>query len=189
MEQERRRQREEHAVVLDFLQNGYPFDKRPSHIKTPIVHAIGKTNFTLLELVPKPGVVLQPHAEVYIGEDKRDQIHHINGKLPLHKLTATAQSELPHIIANIVRTNEARFVEFFNKASPLSVRMHVVELLPGVGKKHMHELIEARDERPFESFQDLRNRVKLFPDPEKTIVRRIIEEISEQQKHPLFVVP
>jgi len=184
---EQRRAREERALVLDFLQNGYPFDKRPSHKKTPIVQAIGTSHFTLLELVPKPGVFLQPYEEVYIGEDKRDKIHHISGKLTITRLTGTANSELPHIIADLVKKSESQFVDFFNKAQPISTRMHQLELLPGVGKKHMWEIIEARKDKDFESFEDLKNRVKLIPNPEKTIVRRIIDEISGKEKHKLFV--
>lgn len=47
--------REEHAIILDFLPNGYPFDKRPIHKKTAIAQAIGTSHFSLLELVPKKG--------------------------------------------------------------------------------------------------------------------------------------
>ena len=65
------REKEEEAIVLDFLPNGYPFDNRPSHIKTPVVQAIGKKRFSMLELCPKKGIFLQPNDEVYIGEGKR----------------------------------------------------------------------------------------------------------------------
>ena len=65
------KEKEENAIVLDFLSNGYPFDSRPSHLKTPIVQAIGKKRFTLLEFCPKKGISLQPSEEVYIGEGKR----------------------------------------------------------------------------------------------------------------------
>ena len=46
-----KRAREEYAIVLDFLPLGYPFDKRPSHKKTPVVQAIGKTGFVLLQRI------------------------------------------------------------------------------------------------------------------------------------------
>ncbi len=187
MEQERQKTREEYAIVLDFLPNGYPFDSRPGYMKTPIVQAIGKTYFVLLELVPKKEVTLQPYEEAYIGEGKRDKIHHINGRLPPGKLTATAKAELGFVIANIVKANEARFINFFNTAQPLSTRMHSLELLPGMGKKRMWELIEARDQKPFETFKEMRERLKLMPDPEKAIERRILLEITEPQKHYLFV--
>ncbi|MFH1770261.1 MAG: DUF655 domain-containing protein [archaeon] len=181
------KKKEEEAIVLDFLPNGYPFDNRPSHMKTPIVQAVGKENFTLLELVPKKGIFLQPFEEVYIGEAKRDKIHHINGKIDYNKLTHTAKSELTHSIKQIVHKHEDRFVEFFNKAQPLSTRMHVIELLPGVGKKHMWEIVEERRGEDFKSFDDIKKRVKLMPDPETVIQKRIMLEMTGMEKHLLFV--
>ncbi len=181
------RSKEELAVILDFLQNGYPFDERPLYMKTPIAQAIGKNFFALLELVPKKGIHLQPYKEVYIGEGKREEIHHIVGKLPISKLTTTAKSELEFVIKDIIKKQEARFVEFFNKSQPLSTRMHQLELLPGLGKKHMWQIVEARDEKQFESFKDMRDRVKLMPDPEKLIVRRILSELEGKEKHNIFV--
>ncbi|MEM2916420.1 MAG: DUF655 domain-containing protein [Candidatus Woesearchaeota archaeon] len=184
---EKRQTKEEFAIVLDFLPHGYPFDPRPSHKKSPIVQAIGKNHFTLLELVPKKEVFLQPLTEVYIGEGKRDQIHHIVGKLPMEKLTATAKTELEFVVKDLVHKNEQRFVDFINTARPLTTRMHQLELLPGVGKKHMWEILEEREKQPFKSFNDLKERVKLMPDPEKAIIKRILAELSGTEKHKVFV--
>ncbi len=178
--------KEENAMVLDFLPNGYPFDQRPSHRKTAIVQALGQKHFTVLELVPKKGIFVQPYEEVYIGEGKREKIHHILGRLPIERLTATAKTELEFIIKDLVKKNEKRFVEFFNNAQPLTTRMHQLELLPGLGKKHMWEILEARKEKPFESFADLKKRVKLMPDPEKAVIKRILKEIQGKEKHRIF---
>lgn len=190
MEQQEKEKKltEETAIVLDFLPNGYPFDTRPSHMKTAIAQAMGKDHFILLELVPKKDVNLQPHNEVYIGEGKREQIHHINGKLPYSKLTRTAKQELEFVIANIIKNNEQKFVDFFNKASPLSTRMHSIELIPGMGKKRMWEILDERKDKPFESFEDLKNRVKLIPDPIKALAARILKEMEGNEKHSLFVL-
>ena len=179
--------KEETAIVLDFLPNGYPYDERPMYMKTPIAQAVGKEHFVLLELVPKKGIHLQPFEEVYIGDGKRDKIHHIIGKMQISKMTATAKSELEFVIKDIVKKNEKKFIEFFNKAQPLGTRMHQIELLPGLGKKHMWQIIETREEKPFESFSDLKNRVKLMPDPEKTIIKRILQELEGAEKHKIFV--
>ena len=179
--------KEENGIVLDFLPNGYPMDERPMYMKTPIAQAIGKEHFVLLELVPKKGIHLQPYEEVYIGEGIRDKIHHIVGKLPMSKLTRTAQSEMEFAIKDIVEKSAKKFIDFFNNAKPLSTRMHQIELLPGVGKKHMWEIINARDEKPFDSFDDIKKRVKLMPDPEKIIIKRIVEELEGTEKHMLFV--
>ncbi|MBI3034294.1 DUF655 domain-containing protein [Candidatus Woesearchaeota archaeon] len=178
---------EEYGVVLDFLPNGYHSDKRPSHMKTPIVQALGKTHFVLLELVPKKDVGLQPHDEVYIGDGKREHIHHINGKLSPSRLTATASAELEFTIREIINKNEALFMDFFNKAQPLSTRMHSLELIPGLGKKRMWEILDERKVKPFESFEDMKHRVKLIPDPVNAIAKRILMEINGTEKHNLFV--
>ncbi len=179
--------KEEKAIVLDFLPHGYPFDKRPIHLKTPIAQVLGTENFTLLEVVPKKDVFLQPYEEVYIGEDKRDKVHHINGKIEADKLTSGAKAELPHIIKQLVSTHKQRFVEFFNKAQPLNTRMHSIELLPGIGKKHMWEIVEERRYEPFKNIEDLKSRVKLLPDPLKLVERRILDELLKNEKYKLFV--
>ncbi len=181
------KEKEEKAVVLDFLQNGYPFEKEAGFRKTPIAQAIGATRFVLLELVPKKEVFLQPYEEVYIGDGKRDKIHHIRGKLALSKLTGTASSELEFVIKDLVLKNEKRFVDFFNNAKPLSTRMHELELLPGLGKKHMWQFIDEKRVAPFESFDDIKSRIKLMPDPVKIIVKRIMQELSGNEKHCFFV--
>ncbi|MEW5897490.1 MAG: DUF655 domain-containing protein [Nanoarchaeota archaeon] len=177
--------REEKAVILDYLEHGYPFEQ--GTVKTPLAQALGTEHLTLLELIPKKGVFLQPHQEVYIGEGKREEIHHIKGKISADKLTATAKNELKHIIEKVVDSNEKKYIEFFNKAQPLSMRMHQLELLPGVGKKHMWEVLNARKAKPFESFEDLKERVKLLPDPKQLIIKRILSEMEGKEKYNLFV--
>lgn len=184
---ERQEEKEEYAIVLDFLPNGYAFDSRPMFRKTPIAQAIGKKFFSLLELVPKKEIFLQPHEEVYIGEGKRDKIHHIVGKIPSTKLTHTAKAELEQIIKDAVDKDEKRFIEFFNNAQPLTTRMHQLELLPGLGKKHMWEILESRKEKPFETFDDIKKRVKLMPDPKKAVIKRILNELTGEEKHKIFV--
>ncbi|MDO8511296.1 MAG: DUF655 domain-containing protein [Nanoarchaeota archaeon] len=176
--------REENAIVLDHLEHGYPFEQ--VSVKTPIVQALGVGHLTLLELIPKKGIMLQPMQKVYIGEGKREEIHHIKGKIPAEKLTATAANTLHEAVEDVVTAQEARFVEFFNKAQPLSMRMHQLELLPGVGKKHMWEVLNARKEKPFAGFEDIKERVKLLPDPKQLVIKRIIAEIEGKEKYRIF---
>lgn len=181
------RKREEDAIVLDFLQHGYPFDKRPSHVKTPIAQALGTLNFSLLELVPRKDVFLQPLERCYVGDAKREKIHHVNGKISYRKLTQTAKSELIHTLKLMIAEQEPRFIEFFNKAQPLNLRVHSLELLPGIGKKHMREIIDAREDKDFESFEDLHTRVKSIGDPIIKLADRIEAEIEGLEKLNMFV--
>jgi len=185
--QQAQKKQEDYAIILDFLPNGYPSDPRPMFKKTPIAQAIGKETLALLELVPRKDVFLQPHEEVYIGEGKRDKIHHISARLKLENLTQTALKELEFILAEYVKNNEQKFINFFNTAGPLTTRMHKLELLSGLGKKKMWEIVEARETEPFKSFEDLRKRIALMPDPVKLIVKRIMAELAGKEKHYLFV--
>ena len=179
--------REEYAIVLDFLPNGYPFDKRPVHKKSSVCQAIGKKNLVLLELVPKPDVFLQPLEEVYIGEGRRDKVHHISSRLQFDKLTHTAQKEVEFVVKDLVMNNEQKFVEFFNKAGAINMRVHQLELLPGIGKRHMLELLEQRRDGDFENFKNIKERVHLIPNPEKAVIKRIMLELEGNEKHYLFV--
>ena len=102
-------------------------------------------------------------------------------------LTASAKQELELIVTEIVKKNVAPYLEFFNKAGSLSTRMHQLELLPGIGKKHLWALLDARKERLFESFEDIKSRVPLMPEPEKVVVRRVLAELQDEDKYRIFV--
>ncbi len=180
-------QKEDHVIILDFLPNGYPFDTRPMHRKSAVAQAISTINFTLLEVIPKKGITLQPQEKAYIGDGKREKIHHVAGRISPEKLTQTAKGEIEFVIKKLVTEDQDRFVEFFNKAGPISTRRHQIELLPGIGKKHMWEILDQRRDQPFDSFEDIKKRVALIPDPLKAVIKRIIMEVNGEDKYRVFV--
>lgn len=174
--------REEHALILEYLPNGYPLERK----MMPIAQAIGKNNFTLLELVPRRGITLEIGQEVYIGEGKRDEIYYILGRLKREKLTEAAKNQLQEVISSFVKESEEKFIKFFNESLAINKRMHQIELLPGIGKKHMQEILKQREEEPFKSFEDLKKRVQNLPDPEKAIEKRIFQELTNLERYNLF---
>ena len=176
-------EKEEYAIVLEYLPNGYPLEKK----MMPIAQAIGELNLTLLELVPRRGISLEIGEKVYIGEGKRDKIYYILGRLPCEKLTESAKNTLQEFINKVVKEREEKFLEFFNKSEAINKRTHQIELLPGLGKKHMQEILKQRKEKPFESFEDMRNRIQNLPDPEKAIEKRIFKELTSTERYNLFV--
>ncbi len=175
-------QKEEYAIVLDYLAYGYPLEKK----MMPIAQVIGDKNFVLLELIPRRGVKLEVEERVYIGEGKRDKIYYILGKLPIGKLTETAKQELKEFISKTMMSDEKKFVDFFNNAEAINTRLHQFELLPGFGKKHTESILEERKKKPFESLKDLKKRVSNLPDPHKSIEKRIMEEITGKERYNLF---
>jgi len=185
--QQRKRAKEEFVIVLDFLKNGYPDDPRPLHRREPIVQALGKEHFVLLELIPQPNQFFSPHEEVYIGEGKRDKISYIKGTLPFERLTQTAKTELMYILESLVNNREEHFINFYNKSGPISLRAHQLELLPGIGKAHAKELLSERQKEPFKSFDDIKQRVSAVSDPKKSVINRIIAELEGRDRYKLFV--
>jgi len=179
---------EEYAYVLDFLPHGRP-GVRPSgragYRAGALVQLVGEEFFTLLEALVKEGVLLKPNDRVFVGKNDRDEITYIIGRIGFEELTAAAKMELSAVIGRVVLNREKWFIDFFNNARAITPRMHALELLPGIGKKYMWQIINEREKKPFESFVDLQKRTEL-PNPVKLITKRILEELGGDSKYRLF---
>ena len=176
-------EKEEYAIILDYLPNGYPLERK----MMPLAQAIGELNLTLLELAPRRGVSLEIGEKVYIGDGKRDKIYYILGRLPREKLTESAKNTLQEFIKKIISERESKFVEFFNKSEAINKRIHQIELIHGLGKKHMQEILKQRKEKLFESFEDMKKRIQNLPDPERAVEKRIMKELTSLERYNLFV--
>ncbi|WP_436923871.1 DUF655 domain-containing protein [Halosimplex amylolyticum] len=165
------------AVVLDFLAHGRTEDDRPQYQKQPLAYALGREDFRLYE------VVLAPDADVSIGDDlvvdrAADHIERA-GEAEYEDLPGGAQSELDYAVEDLVSEEERRFVDFYNDAQPITLRLHQLNLLPGIGKKLRNAILDERKRGPFESFDDLEARVDGLHNPREVVVERILEEIRE----------
>jgi putative nucleotide binding protein len=108
------------------------------------------------------------------------------GRLEYNNISQSAKNDLPTIVERIVLQNERRFVDYINNAQPVTPRIHALELIPGIGKTYMFNIIRQREKKRFESFEDLQSRVGLR-EPAKLIVKRIVDEIAGQARMNLFV--
>ena len=176
---------EEYARVIDFMPEGRAMDR----MREPTAQLVGEKYFTLLEVAIKKGAPCALGQRLYIGKDARPEVDKIKKRIDFDELSATARNELTAVTKSIIHDNEANFVSFFNKAGPVSMRLHQIELLPGIGKKHLKQILDARGEKPFESFKDIQERVSLLPDPANLLVTRIIDEMRGDSKQYIFVRP
>jgi len=175
--------KDEYIIVLDFLPHGKPMDRRAE----PVAQGIGEKFFNLLEVSIKDGVTVKMKDRIYIGDEKRDEVKYIRGRIGYADLTSYAKGVLEECLDELVKKEEKRFVEFFNKAGSLTTRLHSLELLPGIGKKYMWDIISERKKKPFESLDDLGKRITMLPEPRKMIIKRIMEELEGKDRHRLFV--
>ena len=179
---------EEFAYILHFLPHGRPgvhVSGRAGYRAGALVQLLGEEFFTLLEALVKEGIILKPYDRVFVGKEAREEITYIIGRIGYDELTAAAKTELPTVINKIVLNREKWFVEFFNTSRAITPRMHALELVPGIGKKYMWQVINEREKKPFESFEELQKRTEL-PNPVKLITKRVMEELGGDSKYRLF---
>ncbi len=176
---------EEYGYVLDFMPEG----RHSEGLREPIAYVIGESYFTPLEVSIKPDLDIKLESRIVVGRDDREQVLRIKRRVGYDDLTSTARNTLERIISVIVEKNEQKFVEFVNKCGPITMRQHQIELLPGIGKKHMREILDERDIKPFENFEDMKERLTLFPDPLQMFSHRILMELKGEDKYFLFVKP
>ena len=137
--------------------------------------------------MPKPTAQINLYDKLYIGDAERDKVERVKRRIGYDELTQTAKGELPFIIEKIVKEREQDFVAFFNKSISITPKLHMLHLLPGIGKKLMWEILETRTRKPFENFADISARIKAIPHPEKMIQARILEELQDKDvKYHVF---
>ncbi len=173
--------------MLDYLPQGRSTER--GYHKEPVALGLGESELKLLEILPKFGVPLTPGDRIPLVPvgSQAPPIDHVRRRLSYEELTAEAQRELPVALEKLVTGDPARFLRFYNQAEAVSRRFHLLELLPGIGKKTMWALVEERRRGPFSGFADIEARTPV-KHPEKLIVGRIIQELQgAEDKYRLFV--
>lgn len=189
------------AIVLDILPSGAPFSLSPDvdsqmrrrgirpirggYLTMPLVFSLAKNKLFLSV------AVMSTETPIKVGEEvdlTNKEVVSAWARIDRSSLSSAAKSELEDVIDTLITGEEARFIDFFNRAPPITTRLHSLELIPGIGKKHMWEIIEQR-RKPFESLAELKERVPLIPDPKRGLKERILKELQEEEKYYLFVLP
>ena len=176
------------VIVLDHLPHGRADDDRPQYQKSPLAYGLGIDSFGLYELT------LVADSNVSIGDrvtiappDAADLIERYRA-IDYADLSSNAQSELEYAVEAVIEADEQRFVDFYNDAQPITLRLHQLNLLPGIGKKLRNNILDERKRKPFESFEELTDRVSGLHRPEEVLVDRIMEELRDEDlKYKTFV--
>jgi len=172
------------AVVLDVLAHGRAEDDRPQYQKEPLAYAVDVSEFGLYELVLTDASGLSIGDEIDLED--ADSIERVS-EIEYEDLPSGANSELDYAIEDVVEANEQRFVDFYNDAQPITLRLHQLNLLPGIGKKLRNNILDERKRQPFSSFEELEERISGLHNPKEVLVERIIEELREDDlKYRIF---
>ncbi|MFT4947268.1 MAG: putative nucleotide binding protein [Natronomonas sp.] len=172
------------GIVLDFLPHGRTEDDRPQYEKEPLAYVLDSEEFELYE------IIAESDANVTIGDRvdpaTADFVTRYS-TIEYDDLPGGAKSELEYVIEDLVEEQEQRFVDFYNDAQPITLRLHQLNLLPGIGKKLRNNILDERKRKPFESFEELEERIGGLHDPEQVLYDRIMEELREDDlKYRIF---
>jgi putative nucleotide binding protein len=176
------------AVIVDYLPHGRPDDTRPQYQKAALAYALETESFDLLELTLTEDADVNIVDRIPIDEAANDAVIEDVADIEYDDLSNSGVSELEYAIEAIIDADEQRFVDFYNDAQPISLRLHQLNLLPGIGKKLRNKIIDKRKRQPFESFADLADRVGGLHNPKEVIAERIMDELRDEDlKYKIFV--
>ncbi|SFS53008.1 DUF655 domain-containing protein [Halostagnicola kamekurae] len=176
------------TVVLDYLAHGLSDDGRPQYAKSPAGYAMDIEDFSLYEVAFDEDERLTIGSEVVVEPAEERDIVVEAREVEYDDLSSGAQSELEYVVQDLVADHEERFVDFYNEAQPITLRLHQLNLLPGIGKKLRNGILDERKRKPFDDFEELADRVSGLHDPDEILVERIIQELRDDDlKYKTFV--
>ena len=174
------------VVILDILIHGHLEEDKPSWAKKPIAQVLTFPDFVLYE------IRINKNSDLQVQEQKtyeefliEDKVREVLSKIDYNKLTSTSKALILPILETEVLKFEEQFINFFNNSTSITPRMHALKLLPGIGQKHMWEILETRERQKFVTFQDISDRTSIST-PSKLIAQRIIKELQRDVKYYLF---
>ncbi|MHA1670867.1 MAG: DUF655 domain-containing protein [Promethearchaeota archaeon] len=174
-------------IIIDLLLHGHPEENKPSWSKTPIAQVITFPDFVLYEVkMNRDSEIKVQEKATYEEFMKQNKLRDVIKKIDYKDLTNTSKALLQQILEQEVLNFEEEFINFFNNSTSITPRMHALKLLPGIGQKHMWEILNARNRQKFTTFQDISDRTSIS-NPTKLIAQRIIKELQrEGVKYYLF---
>ena len=119
--------------------------------------------------------------------DRNKEKFYIVKRISFVQIPLGTEYTLEETLTNLVKEQEQKFVKFFNEARPITVKLHQLTLIPGIGQKRMWTILDARKVKLFDSFKDFEIRAGVDPVP--MLVKRLQQELTGNERYYLFSHP
>jgi putative nucleotide binding protein len=175
------------AIILDYFTQMISTNTRRPYHREKILQVVEGNGFGLYKIVLREDTIYKigDRIEIKNNSEWLETIQRIN----YNSLTAGSKIELEHTIRTIINGDAKKFISFYNHSAPISIRLHQLNLLPGIGGKLRDKIIQEREKNEFKDFDDLIGRVSGLYNPQEVIFKRIMDELKDVNlKYPLFVV-
>jgi putative nucleotide binding protein len=176
---------EEEAIVLEVITPDMN-RRRGKYSDETIIQVVGTAWFTLLEIIPEESNTLMLGDRIKLSKDDRDNVKTIIGRITHDDLTPVGELQLSQAIDQIMNEDEKRFVNWLNKSTPISLRLHSLHLIKGIGPKSLKIILDERKVVPFTTYEDFEERTGVS-NIKGLIKQRILDEMTDEtEKHHLF---
>ncbi|MHA2501751.1 MAG: DUF655 domain-containing protein [Candidatus Kariarchaeaceae archaeon] len=176
---------EEDAIVLEVISPDRN-TRRGRYGDSAILQVVGTSWFTLLEIIPEDHNTLMLGDRIKLGKDERSQVETIIGRIAHEDLTPVGELQLETAIDEILEQNSSRYVQWLNHSTPISLRLHSLHLIKGIGPKSLKKILEERKIKEFETYEEFEERTGVG-NIRGLIKQRIIDELTDpMEKHQLF---
>ncbi len=174
------------VVILDLLPHGHIENQQPSWKQKPVAQVLTFPDFVLYDVAyNRDSEIKVQQKDTYEKFRNKNKLGKVLDKINYEDLTNTSKALIQPILEKEIMNYEGLFVNFFNKSTSITPRLHALKLIPGIGQKHMWEIIEARDRQEFVTFKDISDRTSISK-PAKQIALRIIKELQRDVKYYIF---
>lgn len=174
------------CMVLDFLPNGK--EELPPHKRKPIAQVIGWEKFSLLEIVPRENITFSTRQKLFIGEGTRREVDHIERKIKFEWLTSLAKTEMSPIVIKIIKSNEEKYIKFFNNPPAVSLNRNILDSFPEISKANRNKILKALKTERFTCLRDV-EKAGAVDNIYEIVANQIIREISRQAEFYIFITP
>ena len=178
---------ERRGIIFEITQ-GYLTESHSGFKKEfPTCYVVGDENYSLLKIYLKklfiPPLIVGDHLDLDSNKEK----FYLVKRISIDQIPLGTEYTLEETLTNLVKEQEQKFVKFFNEARPITVKLHQLTLIPGIGQKRMWTILDARKVKLFDSFKDFEIRAGVDPVP--MLVKRLQQELTGNERYYLFSHP
>lgn len=174
------------GIIIEIYEDFLPAGVKSSggyRKRFQVVTVVGTQKFSILRIYMKKHLNTIAMGDTIDLEEHRNNFQLVK-KLRSSEWSSTLKDEIMDCVAKIVKNEEVKFVDFFNKAHLITTKLHQLKLLPTVGEKRVVQILKIRDQQEFISYDDIQERLGM--DPVEIISKRILEELENDEKYVLF---
>lgn len=142
-------------------------DGSPQGVAPGVTHAITEKG---LYLVRHRGGSVGERITVTDGEG-------IVGMLRHRDLSGTVQGELVGILTEIIKQNPEVFLMFYNRGGPINRKMHMFQILTGVGPSKAQDMVKKRGRSGWSDFEAIDEAAGF--DAAEALAIRLNEELGD----------